>query len=265
MAEEKTMGGWMDVTSETRNEIVFEGRNKEYGAYYVRKKYQKVILISMGIAVGSLVVGISIPLLLKVLNLKKKDDVVTVKVDLKALPPPDKNLPPPPPPPPPPPKPLVNQLKVTPPVIAKINPDTVIATVKQVQVTNAGNTNQKGKDTMIIAPLPTNNAIGDDLNKVFTIVQQKPAFPGDINKYLADHIEYPEQAKDANIQGTVYVSFIVERDGSVTQVSILRGVNNYLNDEAKRVISTMPKWSPGQQNGHAVRVQYMVPIHFILR
>lgn len=265
MAEEKTMGGWMDVTSETRNEIVFEGRNKEYGAYYVRKKYQKVILMAMGIAVGSLVIGISIPLLLKVLNLKKKEEVVSIKVDLKAPPPPDKNLPPPPPPPPPPPKPLINQLKVTPPVVAKVNPDTVIATVKQVQVTNAGTTNQKGKDTMIIAPITTNNAIGDDANKVFTIVQQKPQFPGDVNKWLADHIEYPEQAKEANIQGTVYVSFVVEKDGSISSVTVLRGPNPSLNNEAKTKVASMPKWSPGQQNGHAVRVQYMLPVHFILR
>lgn len=266
MAEEKTMGGWMDVTSEVRNEIVFEGRNKAYGAYYVRKKYQKVILLAMAIAVGSLVVGISIPLLLKVLNFKKADEVVTIKVDLKAPPPPDKNLPPPPPPPPPPPKPLVNQLKVTPPVIAKINPDTVIATVKQVQVTNAGTTNQKGKDTMIIAPIPTtNNAIGDDANKIFTIVQQKPAFPGDINKWLSEHIEYPEQAKEANIQGTVWVSFVVERDGSISSVTILRGVNQLLNNEATKKVSSMPRWTPGQQNGHAVRVQYTLPVRFVLR
>jgi protein TonB len=264
MAEQMTTGGWMDVTSESRNEIVFEGRNKEYGAYYVRKKYQKVILISLGIAVGSLVVGISIPLLLKVLNLKKADEVVTVKVDLKALPPPDKNLPPPPPPPPPPPKPLINSLKVTPPVIAKINPDTVIATVKQVQNVTASNVNQKGKDTVII-PIQTNNAIGDDANKVFTIVQQKPAFPGDVNKWLAEHIEYPEQAKDANIQGTAYISFVVEKDGSISSVTVLRAPNPSLGEEAKSKVQSMPKWSPGMQNGHAVRVQYMLPVHFILR
>ena len=265
MAGNKSMGGWMDVTSEGRNEIVFEGRNKDYGAYFVRTKYKRVILMALGIAVAAMVIGISIPLILKVLNFKKAEEVVTVNAKLTAPPPIDPHLPPPPPPPPPPPKPLVNQLKVTPPVIAKINVDTTIATVKQVQVTNAGTTNQKGKDTMIIAPITAPSAIGDDLNKVFTIVQQKPAFPGDINKWLYDHINYPEQAKDANIQGIVYMSFIVERDGSVTGVSVLRGVNGYLDNEAKRVISVMPKWTPGQQNGHAVRVQYMVPIRFILR
>ncbi|HTA26267.1 MAG TPA: energy transducer TonB [Bacteroidia bacterium] len=261
----KTVGGWMDVTSDVRNEIVFEGKNKEYGAYYVRKKYTRVMLIAMAIAIASMVIGISIPLLLKVFKSKKANDVVTIKVDLKAPPPPDKNLPPPPPPPPPPPKPLINQLKVTPPVIAKINVDTTIATVKQVQVTNAGATNQKGKDTMIIAPIQAPAALGDDADKVFMVVQQQPKFPGDINKWLADHIDYPEQAKDANIQGTVFVSFIVEKDGSVSAVKILRSVNSYLDNEALNVIKKMPKWTAGQQNGHAVRVSYNVPIRFVLR
>lgn len=265
MAEQKTMGGWMDVTSEVRNEIVFEGRNKEYGAYFVRKKYNKAILVALGISVAVMVIGISIPLILKVLNFKKKDDVINVNVKLMAPPPINPNLPPPPPPPPPPPKPLINQLKVTPPVIAKINVDTTIATVKDVQKTNAGVTNTKGKDTMIIQPIAPPSALGDDADKVFMIVQQQPKFPGDINKWLSDHIDYPEQAKDANIQGTVFVSFIVEKDGGVSGVKILRGVNSYLDNEALRVITKMPKWSPGQQNGHSVRVQYNVPIRFVLR
>lgn len=118
---------------------------------------------------------------------------------------------------------------------------------------------------MIIAPIAAPAATGDDANKVFTVVQQKPQFPGDINKWLAEHLEYPEEAKEANIQGTVFVSFIVERDGGITDVKVLRGVNSALNDEAIKKISSMPRWSPGQQNGHAVRVQYMVPVHFVLR
>jgi protein TonB len=265
MAEHKSLGGWMDVTSEGRNEIVFEGRNKAYGAYFVRKKYNRVMLSALGFATATLVLGISIPLILKILKTKSAEEVVNIKVNLTAPPPINPHTPPPPPPPPPPPKPLIKELKVTPPVIAKVNVDTTIATVKQVQQTNVGNVNQKGKDTMIIQPVAPPSTIGDDADKIFTIVQQKPEFPGDINKWLADHIDYPEQAKDANIQGTVYVSFVVEKDGSVTAVKILRGVNTYLDDEAKNKVMSMPKWKAGEQNGHAVRVQYMLPVHFVLR
>lgn len=101
-------------------------------------------------------------------------------------------------------------------------------------------------------------------NKVFTIVQQKPEFQGDINTWLSNNLVYPKQAIDSNIQGTVYVSFIVERDGSVSGTKVIRGVNNLLDNESIRVVSIMPKWTPGMQNGQTVRVQYMIPIHFTL-
>ncbi|HTA26410.1 MAG TPA: energy transducer TonB, partial [Bacteroidia bacterium] len=102
-------------------------------------------------------------------------------------------------------------------------------------------------------------------DKVFTIVQQQPKFPGDINKWLVDNIQYPQQAKMDNVQGTVYISFIVEEDGSVSNVKVLRGVDSYLDNEGVRVVSMMPKWSPGMQNNQAVRVQYNLPIRFTLR
>jgi protein TonB len=104
----------------------------------------------------------------------------------------------------------------------------------------------------------------DETNQVFTIVQHKPVFPGDINKWLGENIKYPDDAKKNNIQGTVYVEFIVEKDGSTSNVKVLRGVNKLLDDESVRVMSTMPKWTPGEQNGHSVRVEYMVPIKFTL-
>ena len=107
--------------------------------------------------------------------------------------------------------------------------------------------------------------VANDDNQVFMIVQTPPKFPGGVNKYLADSINYPDDARKNNAEGTVYVSFIVEKDGSVSSVKVLRGSNNAsLDKEAVRVVSTMPKWTPGMQNGHTVRVQYTVPIHFVL-
>jgi protein TonB len=105
-----------------------------------------------------------------------------------------------------------------------------------------------------------------DDDKLYTAVQQNPNFPGDINKYFSDNIKYPDDARKNNIQGTVYVRFIVEKDGSVSKVVVLRGIEggNSMNEEAKRVVSAMPKWIPGKQDGKAVRVQYQVPIRFSL-
>lgn len=109
-----------------------------------------------------------------------------------------------------------------------------------------------------------NTETGSDPNEVYTIVQQAPKFPGNINTWLSDNIAYPSDAKKDSIQGTVYVSFVVEKDGSVSGVKVLRGDNKLLDDESVRVVSSMPKWSPGMQNGHTVRVQYMVPIRYML-
>jgi len=99
-------------------------------------------------------------------------------------------------------------------------------------------------------------------DKVYTIVQTKPIFPGDFNQYLADNIVYPKDAKDNHVEGTVYVSFIVEKDGSTDSVRVTRGVSHSINAEAIRVIATSPKWKPGVQNGEIVRFNYVLPIHF---
>jgi TonB family protein len=114
------------------------------------------------------------------------------------------------------------------------------------------------------------NSLAKTIDTTYTayhirIIQEKPAFSGDLNKWLMEHLEYPKMARDANIQGTVYLSFIVEKDGHITSVRILRGINLYLNEEALNVVSSMPNWKPGKINGKEVRVQYMLPVRFILR
>jgi TonB family protein len=92
----------------------------------------------------------------------------------------------------------------------------------------------------------------------------QPKFSGDVNKYLSNHIIYPADAKINNIQGTVFVSFIVEVDGSLSDVKILRGLHNSLDTEAMRVVFQMPKWSPATKNGQAERCSYMLPVRFTL-
>ncbi len=101
----------------------------------------------------------------------------------------------------------------------------------------------------------------------FTIVQQMPQFKGDINSYLSKNIKYPKKEQKNNITGTVYINFIIEKDGSISSVRVLRGVPSGpdLDDEALRVISSMPRWTPGLQDGFAVRVSYNVPIRFTLQ
>lgn len=103
--------------------------------------------------------------------------------------------------------------------------------------------------------------------QIFTIVEDDPEFPGGqaaLMQYLQGNLRYPTMAREAGIQGTVFVTFVVERDGSITDVRILRGVGGGLDEEAIRVVQNMPPWTPGRQRGQAVRVQFNLPIRFVL-
>jgi protein TonB len=102
---------------------------------------------------------------------------------------------------------------------------------------------------------------------IFTVVEDQPAFPGGEEariRYLQDNLRYPQMAREAGIQGTVFVTFVVERDGSVTDVRVLRGIGGGCDEEAVRVVRNMPRWEPGRQRGQAVRVQFNMPIRFVL-
>lgn len=103
--------------------------------------------------------------------------------------------------------------------------------------------------------------------QIFTIVEDDPEFPGGqgaLMQYLQSNLKYPTMAREAGIQGTVFVTFVVERDGSITDVRVLRGVGGGLDEEAIRVVQNMPNWTPGRQRGQAVRVQFNLPIRFVL-
>jgi periplasmic protein TonB len=103
--------------------------------------------------------------------------------------------------------------------------------------------------------------------QIFMVVENAPAFPGGDAarmKFLQDNIKYPQMARESGIQGTVYVTFVVERNGNVTDVKILRGIGGGCDEEAVRVVQNMPKWEPGKQRGKPVRVQFNMPIKFTL-
>ena len=104
--------------------------------------------------------------------------------------------------------------------------------------------------------------------EVFTIVEEMPAYPGGDQKlyeYLGKNIKYPQIARESGIQGRVFVNFVVEPDGSVSNVKVMRGIGGGCDEEAIRVIKSMPKWKPGKQRGKAVRVTYTIPVVFKLQ
>lgn len=118
------------------------------------------------------------------------------------------------------------------------------------------------------APMGSSAKSSDDSDKVFPVVEQQPEFPGGISKlysYLGKTVKYPAQAKRDSIVGRVFVSFVVEKDGAISNVKLLRGIGGGCDKEAMRVVSEMPNWKPGLMKGQAVRVQYNLPIKFVLK
>ena len=104
--------------------------------------------------------------------------------------------------------------------------------------------------------------------EIFQIVEEMPAFPGGeakLMEYVTKNIKYPQIARETGIQGRVFVGFVVEPDGSVSNVKVLRGIGGGCDEEAMRVVKSMPKWKPGKQRGKAVRVSYMLPVNFKLQ
>ena len=102
-------------------------------------------------------------------------------------------------------------------------------------------------------------------DEIFVVVEKMPEFPGGneaMAQYITDNIKYPQKAKRKKISGKVFVSFIVEKDGSVSNVEVIRGIGGGCDEEAIRVVSNMPKWEPGTQRGKPVRVKYILPLNF---
>lgn len=119
-----------------------------------------------------------------------------------------------------------------------------------------------------IAPVQREDEESAEETQIFMVVESMPEFPGGetaLYKFLAENIKYPQMAKESGIQGRVFVTFVVERDGKVTDVRVLRGIGGGCDEEAIRVVKNMPKWAPGKQRGKSVRVQYNLPVKFTLQ
>ncbi|MFT4061807.1 MAG: TonB family protein [Edaphocola sp.] len=258
-------------------DILFEGRNKKYGAYELRKKYSKRAAIAGLISVG-VVGGIFAATMIKPKEKIEAVAPVDVKdVQLAEPPPMDPKKPPPPPPvaPPPPVKPTV---KFTPPIIKKneeVHEEEMIKEPPKDEKVVVGPADIKGSgDPDAIDPGLSSQSgtgkggpveeAGPPVDKIFTSVEQMPTPPFDVNQYLAKNIRYPAAAREDNIQGRVVLQFVVDKDGSVTDIVIKKDIGGGCGKEAERVVRSMPKWKPGKQNGQPVKVYFTLPVSFKL-
>ncbi|MBQ5975325.1 MAG: energy transducer TonB [Bacteroidales bacterium] len=130
------------------------------------------------------------------------------------------------------------------------------------------NAEAKADEALEFTRVEVKEEVEEAEEEVFLVVEEDPEFPGGLDalsKFIADNIKYPQLAKENNITGKVFVSFVVEKDGRVGQVKILRDIGGGCGNEAVRVVKMMPKWKPGKQRGKAVRTQFNLPVNFDLQ
>lgn len=259
---------------------VFEDRNKDYGAYWLRKVYERRVNIALAIGSALFTLGISSPAIFAALA----DDAnatreVSRVVELKAIEPPplDPKQPPPPVQPPPPPK--VSTVRFVPPVVARDEevveeeappPQDSLKTVQAAAVTMEGDPNANPEEIIVEDPVNSDAAVvgTEAAPEVFVIVEQMPEFPGGtqaLTKFLAKEIRYPEIARKAGVEGRVIVMFVIGPDGTIREPQVIRALGAGLDEEAVRAVMAMPKWIPGRQRGEPVNVRFSMPITFKLR
>jgi protein TonB len=277
----------IDLISNEWSDMMFENRNKEYGAYVLRRQTGRRNVISM-IAVLLLFAAVMVFMIAKnayeayqkehavmdqvtelsALTQQKKKEAkverkeIPVKMEQQQVV-----------------EKVKSSVKFTAPVIKKddeVKPEDELKSQDEIMNSKVavGALNVVGNDESgevlkakeVIATEPVKPK--EEENKVFDVVEQMPSYPGGMGalmQYLSSHIKYPVIAEENGIQGRVICTFVVERDGSITDVRIAKSVDPSLDKEAMRVVSSMPKWIPGKQNGSAVRVKYTLPVTFRLQ
>jgi protein TonB len=255
----------LDLLNNNWLEIVFEGRNKSYGAYELRKSITKSTVRAFIIGTILFAVLVSIPTLMRMIPDRQEDTTLDTKITAVKMPPkkekPKENLPPPPPPPP-----KVDQVKFVKPVVAKAEEVVEeIAVVKDLKDKNIGKETIKGDPDaeLTVEPVGTGvAAVVEEDNTVYNTagIEVKPDFPGGMdkfNQFVAKNYQTPEEE---GLKGKVYVTFVVEKDGSLTDIKVLRDIGYGTGKEAIRVLNKCPKWTPGEQNGKKVRCTFSLPI-----
>ena len=266
--------GWVD--------LVFEGKNQAYGAYQLRKNtgirnLKALITMFIGFAIIAAIVEAKVSFD----NYMARNSAIETDVELQNLAE----------------KKEIKQEKKDEPEIEKIEVErvksSVAFTVPEIKKDEEVKEDQEMKSQDELSE--TNTAIGaftvegndetaevkhveekiaepepfkEEETKVFDVVEQMPSFPGGqsaLLQYLSSNIKYPVVAEENGVQGRVIVTFVVEKDGSITDVRVVKSVDPSLDKEAQRVVKSMPKWIPGKQNGSAVRVKYTVPVTFRLQ
>ncbi len=264
----------IDLTSLEWRNIVFQDRNKDYGAYTLRAGSSRRHNIAILIVFVSAIVLFSLPKLIELVKPKDREvvtevttlsslDKPVVKNDIKKLGP---VVPPPQ---------LKSSIKFTAPVIKKdeevkdneqlksqeeLTKSAVAISIADVK----GNNDKNGKDIADIKQ----NVTQVEAEKIYDVIEQMPQFPGgesELMKFLSNNIKYPVIAQENGIEGKVIIGFVVSKTGDISDIKVLRSLDPSCDKEAIRVVKLLPRWIPGKQNGVNVNVRYTLPVSFKLQ
>ncbi len=262
------------------DDIVFDGRNKSYGAFQLRKIYDRNMSRAMITGMLFFLLVVTSPQIIRMIKgflPGTKDPLEMKEVTLAEPPPIDPKKPPPPPPPKVDPPPIKDQIKFVPPVVKKDEevkeeepPPPTVEEIKDKEIaTETKEGDENGVDESLAEPeAPAAVAEEPVSEEPFTYVEQMPTFPDGTEamyKYIYQQIKYPAIARENGISGQVIVQFVVSKDGDIQKAKVVRGIGGGCNEEALRVVNGMPKWKAGKHNGRAVPVTFTLPIKFVLQ
>ncbi|GAB2558348.1 energy transducer TonB [Spirosoma aerophilum] len=268
-----------DKVALTYDDIIFQSRNRAYGAFDLRQRYRPTLGRALGLGVGLFLGTLAAPTLYarfwphETVNTNQSMKEVTLTklaeppVEKPIVIPPEKTAP------------AVNTVRNLPLVVMpedEVVEETLPPTTDQLQDATSGPQTAEGTGDVdvIAAPEASAPTIAEKAVEAepkteapFLAVEQQPEYPGGmeaLRNFLGKNLNYPRQAASAGVAGRVYVSFVVNTDGSLTDLQVVKGIGFGCDEEAVRVMRKMPNWRPGKQAGRAVRVKYNLPISFTL-
>lgn len=243
-------------TATTFDDIIFIGRNHAYGAYFLRKSYSKYLLVAFLTSFTFVASAVITPYLLSSREVEmappERETSVELSDVIEAVKPPEIEIP----------KPIVHSF-VPPEVVEEAFDDNLMIVDEIIEETD----NSEVPKTFEIKDPEATKEVAND-NKPLLSVQEPATFEGGdlmyFNKWVAEHVKYPEEAAALGLEGKVIVQFVIGKTGKVEDINIIRGAYPLLDIEAEKVLNSSPDWKPARQNGRVVRQQFVLPIFFKL-
>lgn len=257
------------LAPELWEDIVFEKRNKDYGAYVLRKIYSKNVVTAAIITFGAIGLVFAYPYIAEFIRSQSPEEVVETRVlttvNLDQPPPITPNQPPPPkvdiPPP-------IKTIKYVAPKVTKEEVvEEEMPTVEELKQVEVSTETQEGETQVVFEEPVKAVVVEEDEDKIFTVVEQQAEFPGgmaELYKFLNKNIRFPSSARRMGVNGKAFVQFVVDKEGRISDIEVIKSLSPDCDKEAIRLVQMMPPWKAAKQNGRSVKSKFVLPLTFKL-